>query len=84
MNFLILASAVFIILHNVDGDEVMVNVDQIVMLKHTKESQGQGPNVLLAPGHKCAIGLSNGKFVSVTEDCGMVRQAIREAEGIMK
>lgn len=78
MDWILVASAIFVNLHNVDGDDILINVDQIVTLHHTKEAKG-GDNQLISGGNKCVIGLANGKFVSVTEPCGMVRQAIREA-----
>jgi hypothetical protein len=74
---LILAAASFIVLHNVDGDELFINVDQIVMLQNTRESKG-ATNTLIAGGHKCVIAFANGKFVSVVEDCGMIRQSIKQ------
>jgi len=76
---ILLASLFFIVLHNVDGDEIMINVDQIVVLQHTGESKGK-TNTLLTGGVKCAVGLANDKFIAVIEECGMIRQAIREAE----
>lgn len=79
MTPILLATAVFIMLHNVDGDELLINIDHIIMLQLTKEAKG-GVNELISGGNKCVIGLDNGKFISVVEPCGMVRQAIRQAE----
>lgn len=76
---LILARIVLIVLHNVDGGEVTINPEHVVALQHTSEAAGK-PNTLIAGGHKCVISLSNGKMVSVVEDCGMIRQAINEAQ----
>ena len=73
----ILAAAAFIVLHNVDGDEISVNIEQIVTLHHTKESKG-ATNTLIASGTKCVIGLANGKIVSVVEDCGTIRQSVKQ------
>jgi hypothetical protein len=79
MSPILLAYLILIVLHNVDGEEISINVEQIVVLKHTKESTG-GTNALIAGGHKCVVGLTNGKFIGVVEDCGTVRQAIRQAQ----
>ena len=76
---ILLAALILVVLHNVDGDEIAINVSQIAVLQHTKESQG-GTNKLISSGNKCVIGLTTGKFISVIEDCGTVRQAIRQAE----
>lgn len=76
---MILAAVVLIVLHNVDGGEVTINPEHVVVLQPTKDENLGTPQRLMAPGPKCVIGLSNGKFVSVVEDCGLIRQAIREA-----
>lgn len=80
---IVLAAVVLIVLHNVDGDEISINAEHVVTLNYTSEAVGSHstkPNSLIAKGHKCVIGLSNGKMISVVEECGMVRQAIREAQ----
>jgi hypothetical protein len=74
-----LATIAFIVLHNVDGDEITVNVEQIVALKPTKEAKGD-TNALLAGGIRCVIDLADRKIVSVVEDCETVSRAIRQAE----
>ena len=71
-------AVVLIMLHDVDGHEMSINVDHIVSLHRTSESSGV-PNTLVAKGIRCMVGLSNGSRVAVTEDCETVRQAIREA-----
>ena len=79
----LLAFVTLIVLHNVDGDEVMINPEHVVALQYTSEGgalTGKPQNTLIAKGHKCVVSLSNGKMVSVVEDCGMVRQAINEAQ----
>lgn len=77
---MILAVVVLIVLHNVDGDEITINPEHVVALQHTKDENIGTSQRLIAPGPKCVIALSNGKFVSVVEECGMVRQAIRESQ----
>ena len=74
----LLAAVVLIVLHNVDGAEVAISPEHVVALQHTSEAAGQA-NTLISKGHKCVVSLSNGKMVSVVEDCGTIRQAIREA-----
>ena len=78
MNAILVAYVVMVALHNVDGEEMLLNIDHIIMLQHTKEAEGRGPNQLVGTGNKCVIVMINGK-VGVVEPCGMVRQAIREA-----
>lgn len=79
MDAILLVRVVLIVLHNVDGGEIAINPEHVVALQHTSEAAGK-TNTLIASGHKCVVSLSNGKMVSVVEDCGMIRQAIREAE----
>jgi hypothetical protein len=74
---LLAAATIFLALHNVDGDEIVVNVEQIVALYPTSESKGQS-NKLMAGGLNCVIALSDGKRVSVVESCTTIRQSIQQ------
>lgn len=76
----LIAYVTLIVLHNIDGDEVSVNPEHVVALSHTREASKGMPNQLITSGAKCVISLSNGKMVSVVEGCGMIRQAINEAD----
>jgi hypothetical protein len=66
---------VLIALHSPDGMEILVNADEITMLRPSREAIGK-PNDLVTGGVRCIIGLNNGKYISVVESCGMVREAI--------
>jgi hypothetical protein len=77
----LLAAAVFLALHNVDGDEIVVNTEQIVTLYPTHEVTEGKPNSLMAGGLKCVIALTDGKRVSVVENCATIRQSIQQHEG---
>jgi hypothetical protein len=74
---LLLAAAVFLALHNVDGDEVFVNMEQIVSLIPTHETGGKS-NTLMAGGVKCVVALTDGKRISVVEHCSTIRQSIQQ------
>lgn len=80
MSSVLLAVVTLIALHNVDGDEIMINPEHIAVLQITKETQGKGKNKLVASGHKCVVILDNGRVIGVIEDCRTIRQAIREAK----
>jgi hypothetical protein len=71
----VLATAVFLILHNVDGEEVAVNAEYVVTLLHGKDNRE-----LASGGVNCIIGLSNGKRVGVIEHCSTVRQSLQQNE----
>lgn len=76
-----LAAVVLIVLHNVDGDEITINPEHVVVLHPTTESDRQGkPNTLVTKGVNCVVGLSNGKFISVVESCATVRAAMEKAQ----
>jgi hypothetical protein len=77
---LLVAAAVFLALHNVDGDEVVINVDHIVALVPSSQSKGKDNNTLMATGVNCIIALSDGKRISVVEHCSTVRQSIQQHE----
>lgn len=68
----ILASAVLIILHTLDGRELSVNPKQITHLT----SRGQG--ALIVEGVNCAVGLADGKLLSVVETCEQIRAILEQ------
>lgn len=70
------AAVVLIALHSVDGFEILINPQHIVILRPTSEAARGTPNQLVAKGVVCVIGLSDGKFVSVIESCAAVRTLI--------
>lgn len=79
---LILIAVTLIVLHNVDGTELLVNPKQIVSLQATNEGGARGTpqqNKLIAGGHRCVIALTNGKFLSVVETCEAVVKAMEDA-----
>ena len=78
MNPLLVLTAL-ILLHNVDNDPIYVNPDQVVVLHPTKDKPAEGRQKLVVGGVNCVVGLSNGKFVSVLEDCATVRKLMEEA-----
>lgn len=65
----------FVILHTLNGDEVAINPEQITSITRPHDGEGQK---LLTDRVECAVGLSNGKFVSVLEECSEVLRRITE------
>jgi hypothetical protein len=63
------------LLHTVDGHEVMVNPEQVTSIQAARPDE---PNKFLTEKVACAIGMTNGKFVSVVEDCDTVRKILVE------
>ena len=60
-----------IVLHRVDGGEVVINPAQVTSLRHPA-----GPLGKLAPHGRCLIGLTDGKFVAVIEPCAEVKRLL--------
>jgi hypothetical protein len=63
-----------IVLHSLGGHEVAINPAQVTSLHAKADDQ----NRLLADEVTCVVGLTDGKFVSVTETCAAVRAKIEE------
>ena len=76
MILLILIALRLVVLHSVDGREVSVN-PQLVTSLHAATDQN---NKLLTGDVRCVIGLADGKFVSVIEDCDAVRKLIERRD----
>lgn len=71
MNFAVAAALYLLVLHRADGGEVIVNPAQIVTL-HGPAPRG-GTARLFTGSVRCAIGLSDGKWLSVVEPCEAIR-----------
>lgn len=66
-----------VLLHTVDGRDIHLNPAQITTVQEGREPGD--PKRELTDKVRCAIGLSNGHFVSVIEECDVVRSLIEEA-----
>ncbi|MCA1452820.1 hypothetical protein I6F35_06245 [Bradyrhizobium sp. BRP22] len=66
-----LIAVVLIVLHVPDGREVAVNPAEVTTLH-----QATGEGKVVTEGVHCVVNMTSGKFVSVIEDCGMVRKLI--------
>ena len=64
-----------VLLHTVDGRETFVNPTQVASLSSQREGE---QNKVLIESVKCVIGLTNGKIISVLEDCDEVVRQLEE------
>ena len=55
-----------------DGRPIAVNPDQIVVVR------GPSQKDLLTRNVRCVLGTTDGKFISVVEDCAEVRRKLAE------
>lgn len=69
------ALAVLVVLHRLDGAEVVVNSRTVTSL----HSPGRGRPLL--PKGSCAVWLTDGRLISVIEPCSTVRKMLEEAGG---
>ena len=72
-----LVAAALVLLHRVDGGEVLINPDQITSV-HARPG-GASSNKHLAEQAHCALWLTDGKMVAVLEACPRVRQLLEGA-----
>lgn len=72
-----LAALFLIVLHRIDGGEVLVNPSQIVSL-HTPAPPAGKAKLFTGEAH-CALGLADGKWLSVTETCEAVRRLLEQS-----
>ena len=70
------AALYLLVLHRADGGEVVVNPAQIVTL-HAPGQAGSTAR-LFTGAARCAIGLSDGKWLAVVETCETIRQRLEE------
>ena len=61
-------------LHTVDGREIDINPAEITQLHESKIDDS--PDRLMVKGVRCVVSTTDGKFISVTEDCSEIRTII--------
>lgn len=65
-----------VILMTLDGRAVQVNPRHVVTLTPRRQDTG---NKFVNPDVHCVVGLLDGKFISVREDCNKVSAVLTEA-----
>jgi len=63
-----------LVLHNPEGREIDINPAEITSLRETAPDDTPGKD--LAPGIRCVVGLTDGKYASVVETCQSIRKSI--------
>lgn len=66
---------ILILLHTLDGREVMINAKQVTSMY--PKSNG---NKLYTDDVHCLVGMTDGKFVSVQENCEAVRKMMEQTK----
>jgi hypothetical protein len=67
---------VLLILHTVDGRDIDVNPAQITSMREAKDDDA--PNRAFTGKVNCMIALTDGKFVTVIEECETVRKMVED------
>jgi len=70
------AAVALLVLHSVDGLEIIVNPSMIVALHETKPPESKDRD--LTKEVRCAISLDDGKYANVVETCERVREMIEQ------
>jgi hypothetical protein len=68
------ANPALLVLHNAEGREVLINPGAITSLRGRQGGETFPPSV------HCHIGLSDGKFQTVKEDCAQVNELLEKLE----
>jgi hypothetical protein len=74
MDLVVLASVAFIVVHGVDGREVVINTRNLTTLSEARDAEN--PKKLLAPGVSCVLHLVDGGFVTTRETCAVISKWI--------
>jgi uncharacterized protein YlzI (FlbEa/FlbD family) len=78
INPIAVAALHWIVLHGLDGREIILNPSEITVMRGKEEGKH------LAPGAACAINMADGHFVSVKETCEVVREKIDALDKLPK
>lgn len=78
MGLVVLVSATFIVVHAVDGREVVINTRNLTTLSEARDAEN--PKKLLAPGVNCVLHLVDGGFVTTKETCAVISEWLTGAD----
>lgn len=73
---IVLIALHLVLLTTVDGHEVAINPAQVTTMYAAKDDEA---NKLFVNSVRCVIGLTDGKFVTVAENCNTVKQLLEES-----
>jgi hypothetical protein len=76
---LLAAGLALVLLHRVDGGEVLVHAPHITSLHATAAAAAGQKNKLYTGEVRCVLGLLDGKLLSVLEPCAEVRRRMEGA-----
>lgn len=69
----VLIATLLVSVTTMDGARVFINPAFVTKLYPTKEAAARTPNELVVKGARCVVTMSDGKFLSVMEECDYVR-----------
>jgi hypothetical protein len=72
----VILAAALIVLHTLDGREIDINPAHVNSMREAKEDSEGGKD--FTPGVRCMINTTDGKFVTVIEECATVRRKLEE------
>jgi len=72
---MLLATAVLLLLHTVDGREIDVNPTQITSMREAHEADD--PSRAFTGKVRCMVNTSDGKYVTVIEECAAIREMLK-------
>ncbi|MCP3475098.1 hypothetical protein NLM33_32770 [Bradyrhizobium sp. CCGUVB1N3] len=70
-----LAVGALVVLHTVDGREIIVNPAQITTMREAHDADD--PNRAFTEQVRCMINTADGKFVTVVEECEAIREMLK-------
>jgi hypothetical protein len=73
---MLLVTVIILVLHGADGGEVRIAPGQVTVLRSPMHPRAEH---FPANAH-CMIGLTDGKFVAVTETCSTVQKLVEESK----
>jgi hypothetical protein len=76
---IVLATAVFVLLHAPNNDLVAINPDQIVSMRKAAPDKAEDKK-LYHESVKCLLNLADGKFFGAVEQCSTVNDLIKALE----
>jgi hypothetical protein len=75
---MIILLTVLVVLHTLDGREIDINPAQVTSMREARDDNAD--NKAFTDGVRCMINTTDGKFVTVIEECRAVRRKLESAQ----
>jgi hypothetical protein len=77
---MIVVAVFLVVLHTLDGRDIIINPAQVTSMREAHDDDAD--HKAFTGGVRCMINTTDGKFVTVIEECETVRKMVEDKHGL--